>query len=231
MKKMPDNNKDTDVNTQAGAAGELAPAGLARRRFARVGAGATGVLLTLSSPSGMAQVACVTGSVGTSHTTAYTHAPDITSTCGGMSPGFYLNNPDQWPSDIPATTSLKFQDIYVVNSSYATLGGLTLMEVFQVGNGNPIGNAKKSSTPTLVSEDPDPENVGRHFLAAYLNLKSDRADVLDETTLKRMWREYVETGGGHIGYYQPSATVKWYAKDLVHYLTTVTFHQSTTTQK
>ncbi|NML60356.1 hypothetical protein HHL21_04485 [Massilia sp. RP-1-19] len=215
-------NSDKQADAGPAAAGGLPASGLARRRFARVGAGATGVLLTLSSPSGMAGAACVSGSDGTSHAVAYTHAPDTVATCGGVSPGYYKNNPEGWPADIPATTHLKFQDIYAINSSYAVLGGLTLMEVFEIGNGN--GKDKKPGGGPVVTEDPDPENVGRHFLAAYLNLKSDRATVLDEPTLKRMWREYVDTGGGHIGYYQPSATVKWYGKDLVHYLTTVTFH-------
>lgn len=226
MKKTSDSNNRPEADTHPAAAGGLPPSGLARRRFARVGAGATGVLLTLSSPSAMAQTACVSGSVGTSHTVANTHAPDTVATCGGVSPGYYLNNPGGWPADIPADTNLKFRDIFFVNSSYATLGGLTLMEVFQVGNGTGNGAAKKLADVPIVTEDPDPENVGRHFLAAYLNLKSDRATVLDETTLKRMWREYMDTGGGRLGYYQPSATVKWYAKDLVNYITTVTFHQN-----
>ena len=224
---MTPNTQEDAVSAPPPVKGELAPHGLARRRFARVGAGATGVLMTLSSPSGMAQVACVSSSAAASHAVAYTHAPEAAATCDGKSPGFYKNNPDQWPAMIPSNTTLKFGDVFAVNANYAQLGSMTLMQVFEVGNGGGNGGGKdkgKGGTAPLINLDPDPENVGSHFLAAYLNLKSDRADVLDEATLKRMWREYMDTGGGHIGYYQPSAKVKWYGKDLVHYLTTVTFH-------
>lgn len=197
----------------------LSASGNARRRFTRAGLGASGVLMTLASQPGMAATVCASPSGSLSNGLQSSHRPDNPLTCGGNSPGFYANNLSGWPSN-PAPAR-KFKDIFTVNASQAMLGELTLAEVFKT-NGNKHGG--KGGKGPFKSEDLDPHNVASHVLAAYLNIQSKRSTVLTETQLRAIWHEYQFNGGGKVGYYSPTAGVKWYGDDIVAYLKT-TFHQ------
>ncbi|NHZ43617.1 hypothetical protein [Massilia aquatica] len=197
----------------------LSASGNARRRFTRAGLGASGVLMTLASQPGMAATVCASPSGSLSNGLQSSHRPDNPLTCGGSSPGFYANNLSGWPSN-PAPTR-KFKDVFTVNASQAMLGELTLAEVFKT-SGNKNGG--KGGKGPFKSEDLDPHNVASHVLAAYLNIQSKRSTVLTETQLRAIWHEYQFNGGGKVGYYSPTAGVKWYGDDIVAYLKT-TFHQ------
>lgn len=61
----------------------------------------------------------------------------------------------------------------------------------------------------------DTGNLGSHIVAALLNAKAGLTDdVLDETAVIGMWTEWAANG-----YYEPTAGVKWYAADIVRYIT------------
>ncbi|MFB9243769.1 hypothetical protein IV454_08860 [Massilia antarctica] len=199
----------------------LSATGSARRRFTRTGLGVSGVLMTLASQPGMAANTCASPSGSLSNGLQSSHKPDNPVTCGGNSPGFYKNNPSGWPASPAATSSRTFKDIFPVNANQTALGNLTLMEVFNTNGG---GKHAIGGKGPFKSEDIDPHNVASHVLAAYLNILTGRSTVLTEAQLRNIWREYQTTGGGKLGYYAPTAGVKWYGDDIVAYLTT-TFHQ------
>ncbi|MES2322166.1 MAG: hypothetical protein V4633_07885 [Pseudomonadota bacterium] len=184
------------------AAAAITPVGASRRRFA-----GAGILMTLASTPGMATNVCTTPSGSLSHGMATSHRPVVAPTCGGKSPGYYKNNPGGWPANPSYNSDVRFKDIFPVNTPFATLGNLKLLQVFQ-NNDNTV----------------DPHNTGSHVLAAYLNILTNRSNVISEAVLKNIWREYQATGGGSVGYFVPSATVKWYGPDIVAYLIK-TFHQ------
>lgn len=185
---------------QAGPA--ISPAGASRRRFA-----GAGILMTVASTPGMATTVCTTPSGSLSHGMATSHRPVVAPTCGGLSPGYYKQNPGGWPNPPSSDTTVKFKEIFPCNGPFATLGNLTLMQVFEC-NDNTV----------------DPHNVGAHVLAAYFNILTNRSNVISAAVLKNIWREYQLTGGGSVGYFVPSATVKWYGADIVYYLKNTTFH-------
>lgn len=197
----------------------LTASGNARRRFTRAGLGASGVLMTLASQPGMAATVCASPSGSLSNGLQSSHKPDNPLTCGGNSPGFYANNPSGWPSNPVAT--LHFKDVFPVNASQAALGELSLLEVFKTVDNK---NGGKGGKGAYKSEDIDPHNVASHVLAAYLNIQTKRSTVLTETQLRAIWHEFQFNGGGKLGYYSPTAGVKWYGDDIVAYLKT-TFHQ------
>jgi hypothetical protein len=59
----------------------------------------------------------------------------------------------------------------------------------------------------------DPNNLGFHLVAAYLNVMSNKINFFTVANLKNMWHDLcVYT------YYSPAAGVKWYAKDVANYL-------------
>lgn len=179
---------------------QLSAQGAARRRFTRAGAAASGVLMTLHSQPGMAAtLVCATPS---GHASALVSArnPDAT-TCSGRSPGVWLqaleprgkhgNIPGHagWPIE-PAT---KFGSIF--------------------GTGKAIGQA--SFETVLGNNDPvfDPDNLGAHLAAAYLNVKSLRSTFQNENMLVNIWNNLRDYGVFH-----PTAGVDWYGRDVVEYL-------------
>lgn len=188
-------------NEQEQAAPSITPAGASRRRFA-----GAGILMTLASTPGMATNVCTTPSGSLSHGMASSHRPVVAPTCGGKAPEVYKSDPGAWPSSPSHTSNVKFKQIFPVGSNFGTLGNLRLSEVFD-----------------NVDLNVDPYTVGSHVLACYLNIRTNRSNVISEAVLKNIWREYQANGGGAAGYFVPSATVKWYGADIVAYLIK-TFH-------
>ncbi len=193
-----------DESNPAQAADGLSAAGNARRKFARAGLGASGVLMTLASTPGMAAV-CTTpsGSLSSGMDSSPKTRKDVT--CGGFSPGYYKKR-SHWPRQLKNDENRIFGSIFPCNGTHQTLHNLKLMDVF-------------SCDQTI-----DPHNTGSHMLAAYMNMLSRSATVLTETMLNNIWTEYQNTGGGKDGYYTPTVNVKWYGPDIVKYILT-TFHQ------
>ena len=63
-----------------------------------------------------------------------------------------------------------------------------------------------------------PNDVARHIVAALLNVMAGWTPVLKVAVVKGIWSEYMNTGGGTAGYFEPTAGVKWYHDDIVNYL-------------
>lgn len=174
---------------------QLSAHGAARRRFTRAGAAASGVLLTLHSQPGMAGAAACTTPSGFHSLTYGSHNPRVT-TCSGLSPGIWTqslterggkgNTPGhvKWPVDPDST---KFNHWFVCGPDTAQTLGLD------------------STSLRVVLENNqswfDPNNLGRHMVAAYLNFLSNRSPVPTANTLVLIWNalrdhgEYIPNAG------------------------------------
>jgi hypothetical protein len=119
--------------------------------------------------------------------------------CIGRTPGYWKQSQhfDQWPlpyrpvakNGQPAT---KFKDVFTPSGPYTTK---TLLEVCGMGGG-------------------PPNPVGRHIVAALLNAARGWTPVLTVDAVKGIWSSYIQ-----LGYYEPTAGVKWYHDQIVDYLT------------
>jgi hypothetical protein len=190
---------------QAGAG----PANPARRRFARLGAGTSGVILTLASGSGMAQVVCATPS-GSLSLGVSSHQPAGGTSCSGVSPGYWKQDQHTWP--IINTTSLKSKSSVSITTDQQQRDTLYSV-VFP--NGNTTLYRTGTMQQVLDNNDPaaDPYNLGMHLVAAYLNVMSGRISFLTAQTLKNMWYDVIT-----YGHYAPSAGVSWTAEQVKTYL-------------
>lgn len=177
---------------------EGAPRSPGRRRFASTGIKASGVILTLASPPGMAAV-CKSPSGSLSGNLRSSPGQQAV-VCSGLSPGYWKNWTDSWPAGCYATSS---------PNRPATL----FASVF------PNGGTKTYQTGTMLEvlncnqQGEDPHNLGAHLVAAFLNVKSAKISYLTVASLKTIWYEL-----GTYGYYTPMAGKKWYAKEVADYL-------------
>lgn len=165
---------------------------IARRRLLRGGLGVAPVLMASAPRSVLAggAGACVPAS---SFASINASRPDQQFICAGRTPG-YWKQPQwfgQWPapSCVPTgNNATKFDDVFGALGGYP---GKTLLYVLELP-GNSIGR----------------DALARHIVAAYLNAKSGKtpANVLSEATVKAVWSDFVR-----LGYYEPTAGIKWYA--------------------
>lgn len=176
------------------AVSTITPAGLARRNFARLGAGAGGVILTLASQPGMASAVCASASQSMSKWTS--HHVGARLACSGRSPGYWQYH--SWPNPYEANRkTLKFGNLFPCGSDTVYPNALV---------------------QTLCSPQKyDTANIGRHFVATYFNIQAGMINFLDIPTLQRMWYEYITTKQ-----YVPTAGVKpWDATRIVTYLKSI----------
>lgn len=177
------------------APASLSARGKARRRFARAGAGATGVLLTLHSQPGMACTYCgISASAAVSAVgqkkaigTLSHHGP--AAVCNGIRPVDWCNH--TWPTGCKSTDSFGKHFSCKIGSAYANTSCKEIME----------------------GASCDQSRMAQYMLAAYLNVLSKRVNFLSIESLRAVWLEWVTKG-----YYAPMAGQKWYANDIVGYL-------------
>lgn len=178
---------------------QLSAKGAARRRFTRAGAAASGVLMTLHSQPGMAAIVCDTPS---GHASALVSArnPDASS-CSGLSPGVWYEStqPRGKHGNIPGHVNWPVSKDTLFGKVFTTskaIGGKTFEEVL------------KGNDPSI-----DPDKLGAHLTAAYLNALSGRSTFQNEYMLVNIWNELQNHQVFH-----PTAGVDWNAKDVVDYL-------------
>jgi len=155
------------------------------------------------------------------------------TTCSGKSPGYWKEHPESWPSPyVPGTctnpdTSNNGQGY---KNQVENWSGGTLFHPFFSGSQfmadldreTATTNTSLSMMQVMIMSDgsnpwglTDTGNLGSHIVAALLNAKAGLTDdVLDETAVIGMWTEWAANG-----YYEPTAGVKWYAADIVRYIT------------
>lgn len=173
-------NKQPDLNAH----------GAARRRLAKAGLGAAGVLWTLESRATLnSGVICSSPSAALSGGLSSTYGPP--PNCQGRSPGYWSRPHHAWPVDRKTTM---FSDVFDCwGKTLNTYGSMTMSQV-------------------IVTKD-DKFNLGRHLVANYLNVMSGKTSFLDVPTLERMWNEIQATGQ-----YSPAPGVYWTAEETKRYL-------------
>lgn len=175
-------------------------AGAARRRFAKAGLGASGVLMTLASQPGMAtELVCRAPSGYLSGKLTSQKIDNLV--CVGRSPGYWKNcSSSNWPAN--CTKATKFKDIF-----YCSGAG-------RIPN---YGKFQLNSTTCGLLLDPqqwDANKVANHIVAAYLNARMNKTSFLLPEQVRAIWKEYWMTG-----VYKVNATVTWNGAQLVDYLT------------
>jgi hypothetical protein len=198
-------NQQNDVQQPAGVPpiasvtdAALGARGASRRRFARAGAGVTGVLLTLASHPGMACSVNQGPSGWHSANTAKSKGMQLSHTVTAPSSGL---PPSTWctRSSWPCNTSVRFGSVFNCNSSNTAIRNATLMA-------HCAGRAGTSG---------DKGKIAMLLSAAYLNVLSRRSPFLTQQTLNNIWTEYQSKGT-----YTPMAGVTpWNAVTIVTYLT------------
>lgn len=178
-----------------------------RRRLTKSGLAVSGVLLTIASRPSLGGDVCKTPSGFLSGNLSFHGTPQ---TCAGVSPGYWRNHPEDWPSPyqagspavngtkkrkaIPATQGTMFNDT-LLGFQGGNYGGISMMNVILLGGQG------------------DPYQLGAHCVAALLNARSGRTPVLTEAQVRNMFDEYASKG-----YFEPTAGVHWSPEDIVTYL-------------
>jgi len=177
-----------------------------RRRLLHGGLGTTPLLLTLVSRPVLGQVACTSPSGFVSMPTSVHGTPQ---TCMGRTPGYWKQDqkfPD-WPSPpyYPVTTT-----------GPGGHAATTFNSVF--GTPSPYDN-KTTFLDVLRTEDyttsaGPPHDVARHCVAELLNIQKGWVPVLTKDQVKNIWRSFYT-----LGYFEPTAGVRWDHTQIVAYLT------------
>jgi hypothetical protein len=201
-----ENNSPLPPDTQASSAPLLDSKGLARRRFTRAGAGATGVILTLYSHNGMAGTGtalCNSPSGFVSVTTGASAKPQF-SCATNRSHGYWKNHANAWETSANIKTTAIFGSIFMCGGNYSGLSKATLMQVID---------------PTKDIKRIDRNNVAMQCVAALLNARASQfagtPGVLGERQVIDMWNEFATTGS-----YRPggSGTTPWSGAQIASYL-------------
>jgi hypothetical protein len=186
-----------------------------RRRFTRAGVGASAVILTLTSRSALAQVACKSPS-GFASANLSQHNNE-TARCDGITAASWLDPNRQWP--IPKET--RFIDIFGSSSLMFRTG--TPQKFYDAFPSRvdkkdvPPGQAKSTSLDEATlyealngSETPE---VVKSIIAAYLNFKDGRNTYPTDLQAIAIFKEWQANG-----IYTPSAGIKWTEDDILSYL-------------
>jgi hypothetical protein len=180
----------------------LGARGASRRRFARAGAGATGVLLTLTSQPGMACSICRSPSgyqsVMTNPTAAVSNRPKNSVTCNGW-------NPRQWHANLGTWKTTQFKTAFsCANKEIGDATAEMLLSLCQA----PAWNQQSAVTRTQSSV------LAMWLVAAYLNVQYGKSSFLKIEILQGIWREFELTKT-----YTPTAGVTpWKYADIIVYL-------------
>jgi hypothetical protein len=179
------------------AAPSLSKRGAARRRLAKAGVGAAGVLMTIESHATMTPLMCKSPS-GSLSGGLNSHYGSTAPACSGLSPGYWKNH-----SGWPCSRTAMFAAVFYVP-----------------GNINTCDLSKTATSylcvtleDILTKKSFDTNNLGMHMVATYLNILSGKIGFLSVDTLKNMWYEVVTTGQ-----YSPTAGVYWTRSQVKKYL-------------
>ena len=199
------NNSPMSPDTQATPQAPLDAKGIARRRFARASAGATGVILTLHSQPGMATFSksmCKSPSGYMSMKPGASAKPQV-SCSYNRSHGYWKTHANAWRSLCGMDSSTKFSKFFVCTRSYAGLTNVTMMGVID---------------PNKTVKAIDRNNVAMQCVAALLNARAAQRSgiptVLPEEEVIDIWTQFATKG-----YYVPSkGAMPWSGAIIAAYL-------------
>jgi hypothetical protein len=193
-----------------------------RRRFTRLGLGASGVVMTLTSRSVLAQSVCKSPSGFLSNNASQHGDPAF---CSGTDPAGWAAT-SQWPIDKNTTfssvfgvttaawtkkTKMSFFDAPLTSgtTSSSSQGG--------AGNGqsakaNGVGSETEATLYDVLTSNTTPPVV-RYLVAAYLNAVGNLNAFPTTTQVLQIYNEWTSTGR-----YEVSAGIYWYDTDIITYL-------------
>jgi hypothetical protein len=200
-----DQEKNSPVSPDTQPVPALDAKGIARRRFTRVSAGATGVILTLHSQPGMAtygKSVCISPSGFMSMPTNASARPQQ-SCSANRSHGYWKTHAEVWRMKTGIDPSAKFGKLFPCLGKYAGLNDVTLMQVIN---------------PSKAIKAIDKNNVAMQTVAALLNARSASfsgiASVLPEERVMDIWNQFVTKG-----YYSPGkGATPWTGPIIAAYL-------------
>lgn len=160
-----------------------------RRRIARAGIGAAGVLLTLDSRVAMATgPKCVAPSAA-----ALSHGGNSNyverGRCNAIGPEHWVRAADYWP----CSKTIKFGTLFTCKGTDAHYADIEVIKI--------------------LGEDAYIDFVGRAIATTYLNIVTGKLTVMTEATLFKMW-DSLQTHQA----YSPMPTVIWTPTDVRMYL-------------
>jgi len=171
--------------------------GAARRRLAKAGLGAAGVLWTLESRATLQKTGFVCESASAYNSAGLNSNVATEQRCNPLSPTIWCYVQNGWPCN----KTKKFSEVFKCNES-------RFAQTYA-----------KDSLLDVMNSKYDKQNyngLGRHLAAAYLNVTSKRIDFLDVPTLQRMWNQ-IKSGG----LYKVEANEYWTAAEVRDYLVAV----------
>lgn len=208
-----------------------------KRKLAKAGLAASGILLTLASksvlagrPTGYAtggQAFQCTSPSGFSSLNVSAPGKNPPS-CLGRTPGFWKQWPEEWAHCTPAydpgvctgTNGSGACSTFDPNTGtpfHSNVAGRTYPAGFPGLSGSGFG--ARSLMGVMVNNDSalDPDNVGAHVAATVLNIARGwiPPEVMTMAIILGIWDDYINTGS-----YNPTAGVTWYGADIVVYLKT-----------
>jgi hypothetical protein len=169
------------------------PALPARRRFAGAGI-ASGVILTLKSPSALAGGVCMAPS-GAMSGGLSSHRPVETQVCTGCPPSYWVSQ----GSPLPSAYST-FNKVFTCTARTERYSATPLLNI-------------------LSQQSFDTDKVGMYIMAAYFNAYTGRTSFLKVPAVLAIWNEWQSTGANAGGTYTPIAGGrKWSSLEIVAYL-------------
>lgn len=157
----------------------MAKHGATRRRLAKAGLGAAGVLWTLESHATLKKTGFVCESASAYNSAGLNSNVATEQRCNPLSPSSWRYVQRSWPCN----KELKFREIFKCNETrfLKTYYPDSLLEVMG------------------AQYDANYAYIGRHLSTAYLNVISHRIDFLDVQTVQRMWNELKINGMFKVG--------------------------------
>jgi hypothetical protein len=170
-----------------------APSRPSRRRLAGAGI-ASGVILTLKSPSAMGAAMCKAPS-GAMSGGLSSRKPTQAPTCQGRPPTWWAEQSCPMPKNCTA-----FSHVFTCSSRTLTYASQPVMKV-------------------LKAQNYDRDQVGMYLMAAYFNAYTGRTSFLKVPAVIAIWNEWQASGANLGGTYTPIAGGrKWGSREIVGYL-------------
>lgn len=168
--------------------------GAARRRLAKAGLGAAGVLWTLESRATLKHTGFVCESPSASTSAGLNSNAATEERCNPLSPTIWCFVQYAWP----CSKTKKFREVFSCSEQRfrTTYYKDTLLEV--------------------MTANYDKYDIGRHLATAYLNVISKRVDFIEVQTLQRMWNELKVSGQ-----FKVTANEYWNIQQVRNYLVSV----------
>ncbi|MDP2785870.1 MAG: hypothetical protein Q8O38_14960, partial [Sulfurimicrobium sp.] len=191
-----------------------------RRRFTKSGLAISGVILTLASRPVLGDFVCKSPSGFLSGNVSAHGTPLL---CSGLTPGYWGNwggsgpQPNMWPSPYLPGEWKKCDRQTGASCTHVSewSGGTLFSSVFNCNGNGTIYSSYTMMQVIWLGGGGDTDQLGAHIVSALLNAKSGFTPVLTEAQVVNMFNEWNQNG-----YFEPTAGVKWYAKEIVAYLQT-----------